>query len=100
MAKDQELSNEQTFAARLARWGEKRDFHSKKVFSDYDFAGEISAKAFKNVSETSNDDNPGDSIRCRIRSDPIEFYHPTKSRWIPGWEINVGSERKIFMKFQ
>ena len=57
MAKGQELSNEQTFAARLARWGEKRDFHSKEVSSDDDFADEISAKAFKNVSETSNDDN-------------------------------------------
>ena len=57
MAKDQELSNEQTFAARLARWGEKRDFHSKEVASDDDFAGEISAKAFKTVGETSNDDN-------------------------------------------
>ena len=57
MAKDQELSNGQTFGARLARWGEKRDFHSKKASSDDDFAGEISAKAFKNVSETSKDDN-------------------------------------------
>ena len=45
MAKEQEHSNEQTFAAILARWNEKRDVHSKEVSSDDDFAGEISAKA-------------------------------------------------------
>ena len=55
--KPRTLKQAQSLAAISAREGEKRDFHSTEVFSDGDFAGEISAQVFKSVSETVNDDN-------------------------------------------